>query len=205
MNSLRGLYIITDEKLIPRDAFASTVEAALRGGARIIQYRDKSADHIKRLQQARELKILCQHYRALLIINDDVELAGAVDADGVHIGMHDMSLQQAKTILGKKIIGVSCYNRFELAQSAAQQGADYIAFGSFFSSSTKPDAVRADVELIHRAKRELTLPVCAIGGITLQHAPALTQAGADMLAVITDVLAADNIERRCQQFSSLFE
>lgn len=205
IKTLRGLYVITDEKLIPQNNFAETVEQALRGGARIVQYRDKSTDNTKRLSQAAALKTLCEKYQAILIINDDVELALQIDADGVHIGKHDASLAATREQLGRqKIIGVSCYNRFELAQEAEKQGADYIAFGSFFSSATKPEATRAEITLLARARQHLNIPVCAIGGITLNNASTLITEGADMLAVISDVFGQDDIESRCKIFSTLF-
>ena len=201
---LRGLYVITDETLIPQNQFSESVEQALRGGARIIQYRDKSNDIIKRMQQATALKKLCNNYHATFIINDDVELALQIDADGVHIGNQDTSLASARRILGNKIIGVSCYNQFDMAVQAEKNGADYIAFVSFFVSNIKPHAIRADIPLLTRAKQELKIPVCSIGGITLHNAPALLEAGADMIAVITDIFAAENISDRCQKYAALF-
>ena len=201
---LRGLYVITDEKLIPQNRFPETVEQALRGGARIIQYRDKSTDSHKRLLQASALKVLCDKYQATFIINDDVELALRVNADGIHIGKQDETLASTRKKLGNKIIGVSCYNQFDLAVVAEKNGADYIAFGSFFASSTKPDAARADTTLLARAKQELNIPVCAIGGITIDNAASLVRAGADMVAVITDVLESENIESRSNKLAALF-
>jgi thiamine-phosphate pyrophosphorylase len=203
--SLHGLYVITDEKLMPQNRFVDMAEQALRGGARILQYRDKSGDHTKRVKQATELKLLCEKYRATLIINDDVELALQIDADGVHIGKHDTSLAATRRQIGSnRIIGVSCYNQFELALEAEKQGANYIAFGSFFPSSTKPDAVRADTALLNRAKQKLNIPVCVIGGITLENVTPLILSGADMIAVITDVLGSKSIYTRCEQLSALF-
>lgn len=201
---LRGLYVITDEKLIPQNCFPETVEQTLRGGARIIQYRDKSTDNHKRLQQATALKALCDKYQATFIINDDVELALRVNADGVHIGKQDEALASTRKKLGNKIIGVSCYNQFDLAVAAEKNGADYIAFGSFFASSTKPDAARADTTLLARAKQELNIPICAIGGITIENAASLVRAGADMVAVITNVLESENIESRSHQIAAMF-
>lgn len=201
---LRGLYVITDETLIPQNQFSESIEQALRGGARIIQYRDKSNDIIKRMQQATALKKLCNNYHATFIINDDVELALQIDADGVHIGSQDTTLASARRILGNKIIGVSCYNQLDMAVRAEKNGADYIAFGSFFPSNIKPHAIRADIPLLTRAKQELKIPVCSIGGITLHNAPALLDAGADMIAVITDIFAAENISDRCQKYAALF-
>lgn len=204
MKSLRGLYVITDEKLIPQNKFRESVEQALLGGARIIQYRDKSTDKTKRLRQATELKQLCEKYQAILIINDDVGLALNVQADGVHIGKHDTTLAETRQHVGDKIIGVSCYNQFDLALAAEKNGADYIAFGSFFTSSTKPDAAQADMALLTQARQLLTIPVCSIGGITLGNAASLIQAGTDMVAVISDVFSAKDIKEHCEKLSALF-
>lgn len=205
MKCLHGLYAISHNQLIPDDDFAAAIEQALVGGARIIQYRDKSDDHSHRLQQARVLTQLCNRYTAVSIINDDIELALSVDADGVHIGLDDIPLKEARRLLGSaKLIGVSCYNRFELAQQASAEGADYIAFGSFFPSSVKPDAPRAHAELLRRAKQELDIPVCAIGGINASNAPQLITAGTDMLAVINEVFASDDIAAASRRLSQLF-
>lgn len=205
MKRLYGLYAISHSQLIPDDDFAAAIEQALIGGARIIQYRDKSNDHSRRLQQALEMTQLCHRYDAVSIINDDIELALSVDADGVHIGMDDIPLHQARRLLGSnKLIGVSCYNRFELAHQAHDEGADYIAFGSFFPSSVKPDAPRAQPELLHRAKQELDIPVCAIGGINSSNAMQLITAGTDMLAVISEVFDSEDIAAASRRLSQLF-
>ncbi|HEY9050450.1 MAG TPA: thiamine phosphate synthase [Gammaproteobacteria bacterium] len=206
MKQLRGFYAITDEKLIAENIFTETVEQALLGGARIIQYRDKSSDTKKRLSQASALKIICDQHNAVLIINDDIELALEVDADGVHIGIHDMPLTQARKKIGhKKIIGVSCYNKFELAEQAVTEGADYIAFGSFFSSQIKPHAAQATPDLLIKAKQQFDIPVCSIGGITSDNANLLIESGADMVAIISDIYSSDNVLAASQRISQLFE
>jgi len=203
--SLYGLYAITDASLIAEKKFNQTIEQALAGGVKIIQYRDKSKNTEKRYRQAHDLKHLCDQYNATFIINDDIDLTKTIDADGVHIGSSDRSYKTARETLGEdKIIGVSCYNQFELAQQAQQQGANYVAFGRFFSSSIKPDAVIASTELLIRAKQELSIPVCAIGGITLNNSDLLIKTGADMLAVITAVFSSANIESTCQKFCNYF-
>lgn len=200
---MKGLYVITDGST--GNALFHKTEQALRGGANIIQYRDKTADTPRREQEANALRTLCREHNALFIINDDVELAKTVQADGVHIGKDDAALTITREYLGKSaIIGVSCYNRLELALQATQQGADYIAFGSFFPSPTKPHAPRATLELLREARQQLTTPICAIGGITQTNAPDLLAGGADMLAVITDVLNAPDITRQAQHFRQLF-
>ena len=184
---LRGLYAITDEQLIGL-YFAPAVKQALKGGARIIQYRNKSTNQSRRRQQAETLRQLCDQYNALLIINDDIELAKVVNADGVHIGRDDTALAQAREKLGMdKIIGVSCYNDIELARKAEEHGADYVAFGAFFSSSIKPEAAEASQALLQQAHDELSIPLCCIGGITADNGAPLLEAGGHMLAVISDV------------------
>jgi len=200
---MKGLYAITDGST--GDVLLGKVGQALRGGAALVQYRDKTDDTARREQEARALRALCHAYGALFIVNDDVELARNVNADGVHIGRHDAQLRAVRERLGAHaIIGVSCYNQLELALQAQGQGASYVAFGSFFPSLTKPDAPRATLETLRAAKRQLRVPVCAIGGITLDNAAQLTENGADMLAVITDVFSADDIQAAAQQFSRHF-
>ncbi len=203
---LRGLYAITDEKLIPASTFADTVELALKGGAAVVQYRDKSWDNEKRLQQAKRLRALCSQYGAALIINDDIALAQTVNADGVHLGEDDVPIEQARRTLGDNaIIGVSCYNDLERAIDAETAGADYVAFGAMFSSSTKPNARSASYELIRRAKSQLEIPVCAIGGIDGHNVAGVIVSGADMVAMINGLFAADDIEQTAKHVVGLFD
>ena len=201
--NLRGLYVITDGST--GDVLLSKVEQALLGRATIVQYRDKTTDSARREQEARALRALCHEHNALFIINDDVALAKTVQADGVHVGREDSALTVARTALGNTaIIGVSCYNQLELALTAAQHGADYVAFGSFFPSPTKPNAPRATLPLLHEARAQLHVPICAIGGITLATAPALVAEGANMLAVISDVFASNAITQQAGLYRNLF-
>jgi len=203
---LRGLYVITDEKLIPEATFAATIEQTLRGGAAIIQYRDKSTDQAKRLHQATALRALCNDYAAMLIINDDVDLAQAVAADGVHLGEDDAPIEQTRSRLGDDaIIGVSCYNQLQRALTARAAGADYVAFGAIFSSPTKPAARSASCALISEAKTKLDIPVCAIGGIDKTNATRVVDAGADMIALISGLLSADDITHTAEHIAGLFE
>lgn len=205
-SGLRGLYAITDTGLCPDDLLAERVEQALQGGCRLLQYRDKRPQRALRRSLAEGLARLCRRYGALLIINDDIELAGEVAAQGVHLGREDADPLRARTLLGEQaIIGVSCYNRFDLAQAAARAGADYIAFGRFFSSHTKPDAVQAHSDLLRRGKTTLGLPLVAIGGITPENGGPLIEAGADMLAVVQGVFGQPDIRAACRAFSELFE
>jgi thiamine-phosphate pyrophosphorylase len=206
VSRLHGLYSVTDEKLIVPEQFSATIKQILQGGGKIIQYRNKSNNENLRKHQAIELKRLCNQYKALFIINDDVELARQVKADGVHLGQNDSSISQARTALGKQaIIGVSCHNRFDLAQQAQNEGADYVAFGAFFSSTIKPDACTASIELLAQAKQQLSIPVCAIGGINIDNAAQLVTNGADMIAVISGLLTQKDIASSAQKLSALFQ
>lgn len=198
---LAGLYAITT----PSGRLPQQVTAAIAGGARVIQYRDKGDDASLRLKQARQLNAICRSAGVPLIINDDVELAQRVAADGVHLGIDDAAVERARAALGESaLIGVSCYNDFERAVLAQQQGADYVAFGSFFTSLTKPQAVRADLFLLQRAKQELRIPVVAIGGITPQNGKLLINAGADMLAVVSALFGEPDVEQASRSFVELF-
>ena len=204
-NRLRGLYAITDEKLIPESAFSATVEQALNGGAAIIQYRDKSGDQTRRLSQATVLRELCDRYSATLIINDDIALAKAVAADGVHLGEDDVSIEYARSMLGNEsIIGISCYNQLQLGLKAQAAGADYVAFGAIFSSPTKPAARAASCELITTAKSQLDIPLCAIGGIDNSNVSRVIEAGADMTALISGLFCTVNVQKTARQIAGLF-
>lgn len=203
----RGLYAITDTASKLRFDFETGVEAALRGGARMIQYRDKSSDHDMRLHEAHALRRLCREFGALLIINDDVELALECGADGVHLGRDDEDIDAARTRLGKHaVIGRSCYADIDHARRAATADADYIAFGSVFPSPTKPDAVAAPLELFSQAAN-LGPALCAIGGITHEHAPAVVQAGAQLLAVVSGVFdgaTPTDVEMNARGYAAAF-
>jgi thiamine-phosphate pyrophosphorylase len=203
---LRGLYAITDPNLCPDEHLASQVEAALEGGASVIQFRDKRAHQEIRRSLAKQLLTLCREHQSLLIINDDLSLAREIGAHGVHLGRNDADIHQAREALGEKaIIGISCYNRLELAQEAVEKGADYVAFGRFFPSQTKPEAVQATPELLQLAKRQIDRPLVAIGGITPENGAPLIEAGADMLAVIHGVFGQTDIRNACRQLTNLFE
>lgn len=200
---VRGLYAITDAVTLARADYATCVEAALRGGARTIQYRDKGTDAARRSEQAQTLARLCARYNAAFIVNDDIALARAVRA-GVHLGSDDGAVAAARAALGGTAsIGVSCYNELARAKSALAQGADYIAFGAFFSSRTKPHAVVASLDLL-RAARDLPVARVAIGGITADNGAVLLAAGADALAAIDGVFAQADIETAARRYAKLF-
>jgi thiamine-phosphate pyrophosphorylase len=203
-SGIDGLYAITPDELNTAELLRK-VELVLQGGAQVLQYRNKLADAELRLDQATALRKLTGEFATTFIINDDVKLARQVAADGVHLGRDDGSVAAARALLGDdKIIGVSCYNRLELAQQAVQQGADYVAFGAFFASTVKPNAPVASLELLQQARRELSVPIVAIGGITQHNGKQLIEAGADALAVISAVFGATDIQYAAQQFSTLF-
>ncbi len=185
---IHGLYAITDPHLIATEHLIVAVEQAILGGAQVIQYRNKLANKAQQLHEAQQLQQLCQIHNVCFIINDDAQLALESHADGIHIGKHDGKISHARQILGDKaIIGVSCYNSLELAQDAILQGADYIAFGRFFPSQTKPKAISAPLELLHRGRKQLDCPIVAIGGVNRANARQLIQAGASAIAVIHEL------------------
>jgi len=202
---LRGLYAVTPDD--PDTArLVAHVTAAVRGGAAIVQYRNKAAPPPLRERQAAALAQACRAHGALFVVNDDARIARDVGADGVHVGEDDGELAAARARVGAGIVGVSCYNDLARAQRAAEAGADYVAFGSFFASTVKPNARRAGLDLLASAG-PLGLPRVAIGGITLDNAPALVEAGADALAVISAVFASGDpaqIERAARGFAALF-
>lgn len=203
---MRGLYLITDETLTPYDRIESYLRPALEGGAKFIQFRDKNHDDETLLQTALTIKALCGEFGATFIINDRVDLAREVDADGVHIGRDDEEFDLARRIMGKKkLIGVSCYGDIFRAKEFEHRGADYVAFGSFFASKTKPEAPTIKADILKDAKRMLKIPVCAIGGITTENAPLLLKNGADMLAVISDVWNTKEIRTRCTTYKEYFD
>ena len=204
---LHGLYVITDAAITQqtRQPVEVMITQAIAGGARIIQYRNKQAPASEQHQEAMRLAKLCATQQVTFLINDDVDLAIAVNADGVHLGQGDLPIASARQQLGEaKIIGITCHNDLALAERAQAAGADYVAFGRFFPSHTKPAAPGATVNTLIHAKQLLNLPVCAIGGITPNNAPQLISSGADMLAVIHAVLAAPDIEQAARQFANLF-
>lgn len=207
VSPIKGLYAITDPELVPDDKLITTVEQAILGGAKIIQYRNKQASPSLQIEQAQQLSKLCKQYQACFIINDNPELARQVSADGVHVGREDGKIADARKQLGNDaIIGASCYNRLENAEKAIAEGADYVAFGRFFPSRTKPNAVQANLDLLESAAKELTVPIVAIGGVNRSNAAQLINHGAHAIAVIND-LFHDNqaVYNTAKIFEALFE
>jgi thiamine-phosphate pyrophosphorylase len=202
---ISGLYAVTPD-LADTDVLLEKVDAALRGGARVVQYRSKGSEAGLQRSQAVAIAGLCRKRRALFIVNDSAELARETGADGVHLGKDDGAIGRARATLGAgKLIGVSCYNEIGLARAAMAQGADYVAFGSFFSSGTKPAAVRADLRLLHAAAVEIALPIVAIGGIDVDNAADLIAGGADAVAVIGALFEVPDVEAQARRFVDLFQ
>lgn len=207
-HKIRGLYAVTPDEQ-DTDVLVAKVEAALRGGVSVLQYRNKRADHKLQTQQARAILPLCRQYQVPLIINDSIKLCLTLDADGVHLGADDGNLSEARARLGAgKILGASCYNRLDLAIAAGQAGADYAAFGACFASGTKPNAVVAPLDLFSQARSELNIPLVAIGGINLDNVGLVLQAGAHAVAVVGALFDVENkkdqsvteVARRFSQF-----
>lgn len=201
-----GLYAITDPERLPRERLYQGVEAAIAGGAVMVQYRDKPAAAQTHRERARRLQDICGRHNVPLIINDDVAVAAEIGADGVHLGADDAGLQTARAQLGSDtIIGISCYGSLDRAQAAAAEGADYVAFGSFYPSPTKPTAARAPIELLSQARDKLDIPVVAIGGVNADNGGALVAAGADLLAVISGLFAGADIEAQARELATLWQ
>ncbi len=202
---IAGLYAIADTQYLDDARLLPAVGEAIAGGARVIQYRDKKHAAADRLRQVKELATLCRRLGVLFIVNDDVALAKESRADGVHLGREDAGLAQARALLGPQaIIGVSCYNKLARAEAAEKQGVDYVAFGRFFPSRTKPQAVQARLDLLREAKKKLRIPVVAIGGITPENGVSLIAAGADALAVIEGVFGQTDVRGAAECYARLF-
>lgn len=203
--NLSGLYAITDDELLPGEKLFIASRIALETGAALLQYRSKSGSADQRLENARRLVELCKEFSVPLLINDDVELCAAAAASGVHIGREDASLDSARERLGDKaIIGVTCHASIENALAAEKQGADYVAFGRFFPSSTKPQASAASLNVLTEAQRKLQIPIVAIGGINAQNGASVIEAGADMLAVIHGLFGESDVAQRTKALTALF-
>ncbi len=202
---LNGPYAITDRHLLPNTTdLLHAVEQALRGGVRIIQYREKTPDPSQLLDTAKALVDLCHRHNALLIINDHLDLALRAGADGVHLGLEDASLEAAIAAGGPNfVVGATCHDRLDLALKAVALGAHYVAFGRFFPSSTKPDAPAANLGILTEARATLPVPVVAIGGINLDNAALALRAGADMVAVVQAVFGTPDTQAAAEAFCTL--
>jgi thiamine-phosphate pyrophosphorylase len=204
LSASSGVYAITDCENLTNDELIKKTESILSIGVSLFQYRNKETNQKKKKDLAQKLQLLCRQYKTPFIINDDVDLAKDIAADGVHLGRGDESINSAREILGLKIIGVSCYNDLNLATMAEGNGADYVAFGSFFPSITKPHATKASIELLQKAKTSLSIPIVAIGGITPENGKQLINANVDFLAIISGLYSAPDIEKATKAYKNLF-
>lgn len=204
---LKGLYVITDKKLIPRDKFAATVEEAIRGGASVVQLREKDTPEDEVIEIGKTLLGLTRKYGVPLIINDSAELAREIGADGVHLGEDDPMVAHARDVLGRdKIIGVSCYGKIERGINAERDGADYVAFGTPFFTPTKPERTPTSFDVLKEAvSRIKSIPVFAIGGITPENAESVLETGVDGIAVITAVFGAEDPGKAARELASIAE
>lgn len=201
---MKGLYIVTPD-WDDTEALLRSTEAALRGGAVMVQYRHKTASPEQRKTQAQALLALCRRYQRPLIINDHVQLAIDLDADGIHVGGTDASVAQARAAVGPgKIVGASCYGDLELARKAHREGASHVAFGGFYPSRVKKYEVTTAHDIVARSKAEIPLPVVVIGGMTVENSASLVAAGADMVAAISSVYMAAEPEQAARQFTALW-
>lgn len=201
---IRGLYAVTPD-MSDTAALLAMTERALKGGAALLQYRNKLADTALKLEQATELMRLCRGHDCLFIVNDSVEVAMQIGAPGVHLGREDGDLAAARRLLGPGVVlGASCYGQIQAARAARDAGVDYVAFGAAYASPTKPGNSRVPLEL-YREARSIGLPVVAIGGITLDNARPLVEAGVDALAVITALYGAPDIAAAARGFAALYD
>lgn len=197
---LKGLYVLTDATLTPTETMLEQVERVLKSGVSVIQYRDKYATDEEAEKQCIRLQALCDYYEAVFIIDDRLDIAHRINADGLHVGEDDVSYEEARALLGAdKIIGVSCYGNIERAQKYANLGADYVAFGSFFPSPTKPHAKVVDPEVLKVAKEKLSVPICAIGGINEENIEQLSRYDIAMYSLISAVYKDDEIEENLEK------
>lgn len=204
---LKGLYVITDKKLISRDSFVAAVEKAVRGGASVVQLREKGTLRGEVAGLGRELLKVTKKYGVPLIINDSIELAKEIGADGVHLGENDPMIRHAREALGRdKIIGVSCYGNLERGLNAERDGADYVAFGTPFFTPTKPERIPTSFDVLREAvSRIKSIPIFAIGGITPENADTVMETGVDGIAVITAVFGAGDPEKAALELASITE
>ena len=205
LHTIKGLYAITPEEK-NLSILSSQVESCIKGGAKFIQYRAKKLSKIEQKEQAVKIKMICDYYKIPLIINDDIELCRILDADGVHLGDNDESLEKARLLLGpSKIIGVSCYSSIDRVEKAINEGATYVALGACFPTITKPNAPIVKIDLIALVLKKFKIPVVAIGGINLENVELLINRGISSIAVVNALFKAKDIEGTARQFSSLIK
>jgi thiamine-phosphate pyrophosphorylase len=202
--NISGMYAVTPNDL-DTARLCNNVEAALRGGVKLVQYRNKMADTGLRLMQASALLALCRSFKVPLVINDHLDLCAQIDADGLHLGATDCDLSAARRLLGNdKIIGASCYNQLDLALKAKEAGASYVIFGVSFNSDSALDALEGPLSEFIEAKQKISIPIVVIGNLTLDNAAQVIKAGATSIALMNGLFNAKNIQDTSQQFAQLF-
>ncbi len=201
---IKGLYAITPD-MADLNILVHKTQLVIEGGAFMVQYRSKILDRAVKIQQCAAILRLCREYGVPCIVNDDVEMCRILEADGVHLGENDDNIAEVRRILGEDaIIGSSCYDQLDRAKQAQKEGATYVAFGAVFPTPTKPDAPRATLALLREAKREIHIPIVAIGGITVNNAHDVIEAGVDAIAVITSLFEAKTIKETAETFLKMF-
>lgn len=201
---MKGLYLVTPD-WDDTDQLVAASEQAIAGGAALLQYRHKTANHTKRNEQASALLKLCRRLNIPLIINDHVDLCEQLDADGIHVGGTDASVADVRARVGKgKIVGASCYGDLQLARNAVAAGASYVAFGGFYPSRVKKYEVTTPPDIITRALAEIDVPLCVIGGMTVENSRPLVALGAHMVAAISSVYSVDDHRHAAAAFATLF-
>jgi thiamine-phosphate pyrophosphorylase len=202
---IKGLYAITPDS-VDLNTLIQKTKSAIEGGAFMVQYRSKIHDRDVKMQQCDAILRLCREYEIPCIVNDDVDMCRILEADGVHLGEKDDNIAEVRHILGEDaIIGSSCYDQLDRAKSAQKEGASYVAFGAMFPTSTKPNAPRASLALLKEAKREIQIPIVAIGGITVNNAHDVIKTGIDAIAVITSLYEAKSIKETAETFAKMFQ
>jgi len=205
-NNLRGLYVITDKKLIDRDQFVLTVEKSIKGGASIVQLREKDTPEKEIIDLGRQILKVTKQYNVPLIINDSPELTREIGADGVHLGGEDCSITKARELLGNNaIIGVTCYNEINRGLYAVQNGADYVAFGTPYYTPTKPEREPTSIDTLKKAVSLIkTIPIFAIGGITKENAGPILETGVNGIAIITSIFGSTDPETSARELTKLY-
>jgi len=201
---IKGLYAITPD-MADLNTLVHKTQLVIEGGAFMVQYRSKIQDRAVKIQQCAAILRLCREYDVPCIVNDDVEMCRILEADGVHLGENDDNIAEVRRILGEDaIIGSSCYDQLDRAKQAQKEGASYVAFGAMFPTPTKPNAPRATLELLREAKSEIEIPIVAIGGITVNNAHDVIEAGVDAIAVITSLYESNSIKETAETFLKMF-
>lgn len=203
--NLRGLYAITDNTLTPSDTILDQVTKALKGGAKIIQFRDKESSDEYTKTISLKLQKLCEDYDALFVLNDRANIAIELGLSGLHIGRSEYKYIPEIRRRFNGCLGISCYGDVSFAKDVERMGVDYVAFGSFFASKTKPDSELVNLEILSQAKEYLNIPICAIGGINIDNVSSIVEHNVDMVAIINDIWNSEDTEKKAREFAKFYE